>query len=154
MYRSQGNIWLRVKILSSQSCYLEFLYIFEKKFSIPFILIGSLRSLIIFYISHWGYFNLQRFSSILTLYLLHDQNGIQGEECHTLRSKTLKIKNLSTLAGILLLRGTMGYHFLLSSFFSRYWGTPNSTAGHLSIFFARLSSTCSLLFPRIIHIFA
>jgi len=29
----------------------------------------------------------------------------------------------------------MGYHFLLSLFFlSGYQGTPNSTAGHLSIF--------------------
>ena len=59
----------------------------------------------------------RKFSSILTLYVLPDQNRIQGEECHTLRSKTLEIKNLSTLAGTLLIRGTMGYHFLLSLFF-------------------------------------
>ena len=129
---------------------------FWKKFSIPFILIGSLRSLIIFYISHSCYFNLQKFSSILILHLLSDQNRIQGEEFHTLRSKTLEIKNLSS-TGILLIRGTMGYHFLLLSLFfflSGYRGTPNSTAGHLSIFSARLSSTCSFLFPRNILIFA
>ena len=140
MYRSQGNIWLRVEILSSfQSCYLEFLYISKKKFSIPFILIGSLMSLIIFCISHWGYFNLQKFSSILTLHLLSDQNGIRGGKCHTLRSKTLEIKILSTLTGILLIRGTMGYHFFffLSLFSGWYRGTPNSTAGHLYIFFLR-----------------
>ena len=77
---------------------------------------------------------LQKFSSILTLYLLPDQNRIQGEECHTLRSKTLEIQNLSTLTGILLIRGTMGYHFLFSLFFTGYRGTPNSTAEHLSIF--------------------
>ena len=51
------------------------------------------------------------------LHILPDQNGIQGEECHTLRSKTLEIKNLSTVAGILLIRGTMGYHFLSFRFF-------------------------------------
>jgi len=68
--------------------------------------------LLSFYISHSGCFNLQKFSSILTLHLLPGQNGIRGEECHTLRSKTLEIKNLSTLAGILLIRETMGYHFL------------------------------------------
>jgi len=30
MYRSQGNIWSKVEVLSSQSCYLEFLYIFKR----------------------------------------------------------------------------------------------------------------------------
>ena len=93
VYYNQGSIWLRVKILSSQSCHLEFLYIFERKLAYLLILIGSLRSLIIFYISHWGCFNLQKFSSLLTLYLLPDQNRIRGGECHTLRSKTLEIKN-------------------------------------------------------------
>ena len=63
-------------------------------------------------------------------------------------------KNLSTLAGILLIRGTMGYHFIFFFFLSGYRGTPNSTAGHLSIFSARLSSTCSFLFPQNILIFA
>ena len=99
----------------------------------------------------------KKISSILTLYLLPDQNGIRGEKCHTLRSNILKKKNLSTLTGILLIRGTMGYHFLsffLSFFSGGYRGTPNSTAGHLSIFSARLSSTCSFLFPRNILIFA
>ena len=147
MYLSQGNIWSRVEALSSQSCRLEFLYIW-KKFSIPFILIGSLRSLIIFYISHWGYFNLQKFSSILTLHLLPDQNGIRGEECHTLRSKTLEIKNLSTLAGILLIRGTMGYHFLsFSLFYQVDTEVPLILVPDTCLFlFARLSSTCSFYF--------
>ena len=40
MYCSQGSVSLRVKILSSQSCYLEFLYIFERKLAYLFILIG------------------------------------------------------------------------------------------------------------------
>ena len=98
---------------------------------------------------------MQKFLSILFLHLLRGQNGIRGEECHTLRSKTLEIKNLSTLTGILLIRGTIGYLFPFFSFFSGgYRGTPNSTAGHLSIFSAWLSSTCSFLFPRNIHIFA
>jgi len=97
----------------------------------------------------------KKFSSILTLHLLPDQNMVRGEKCHTLRSKTLEIKNLSALAGILLIRGTMGYHFLFISFFSGgYRGTPNSSAGHLSVFFGRLSSTCSFLFPRNFLIFA
>jgi len=42
---------------------------------------------------------------------------IRGEECHTLIPKTLEIKNLSTLTGILLIRGIMGYHFIIFPFF-------------------------------------
>ena len=116
---------------------------FWKKVSIPFYPHRfSQITHYLLYISHWGCFILQKFSSILTLHLLPDQNGIRGGECHTLRSKTLEIKNLSTLAGILLIRGTMGYHFLLSFLFfffsGGYRGTPNSTAGYLSIFFCEV----------------
>ena len=153
---SQGSIWLRVKILSSQSCYLEFLYNFERKLAYLFNLIGSLRSLIIFYISHWGCFNLQKFLSILSLHLLPDQNGIRGRECHTLRSKTLEIKTLSTLTSILLIRGTMGYHFLFFShfFLNGYRGIPNSTAGHLSIFLRGCRALAPFYFLKNIFIFA
>jgi len=115
MYRSQGNIWLRVEILSSQSCYLEFFCIFLKR-TLAYLYPHRFSQVThyLLYLTK-ACFNLQKFSSILTLHFLPDQNRIRGEECHTLRSKTLEIKNLSTLAGILLIRGTMGYHF--SSFF-------------------------------------
>jgi len=86
-------------------------------------------------------------------------NRIRGEECHTLRSKILKIKNLSTLTGILLIRGTMGYHFpsflFLFSFFHVDTEVPLILLPDTCPFFStRLSSTCSFLFPRNILIFA
>ena len=82
----------------------------------------------------------------LTLYILPGQNGIRGEECHTLRSRLLIFFwNLSSLAGIFLLEEPWAIYIYLSGCRS----TPNSTVGHLSIFSARLSDTCPFLFPQI-----
>ena len=154
VYHSQGSVWLRVKILSSQSCHLEFLYIFERKLAYLFILIGSLRSLIIFYIylTEVVLFCKNSQAYLLCIYCLIKTGSEEGNVI-LLDQRLWKLKSLSTLAGILLIRGTMGYHIYIY-FLSGYRGTPNSTAGHLSIFSARLSSTCSFLFPRNISIFA
>ena len=129
-----------------------FVYIFEKKLAYLFILIGSLRSLISFYIylTEAVLFCKNSQAYLLCIYCLIKTGSEEGNVI-VLDQRLWKLKTLSTLAGILLIRGTMGYHF----FSSGYRGTPNSTAGHLSIFFsARLSSTCSFLFPRNISIFA
>ena len=120
VYYSQGSKWLRVKILSSQSCHLEFLYIFERKLAYLFILIGSLRSLIIFYI----YISLRLFyfcknsqAFLLCIYCLIKTGSEEGNVI-LLDQRLWKLKTLSTLAGILLIRGTMGYHFFFSFFSS------------------------------------
>jgi len=67
--------------------------------------------------------------------------GSEEKNVILLDQRLWKLKSLSTLAGILLIRGTMGNYFLsflFSLFLSGYRGTPNSTTGHLSIFFCEV----------------
>jgi len=157
VYRIQGNIWSRVEVLSSNPVTWSFCiflkrnlaYLYPHRFS-------QITHLSFIYFTEAVLICRNSQAFLPCIYCLI-KNRIRGEECHTLRSKTLEIKNLSTLTGILLIRGTMGYHFLPSFlfFFQVDTEVPLILLPDTCPFFStRLSSTCSFLFPRNIHIFA
>ena len=162
VYCSQGNIWSEQRSFFLSTLSLEvFVYFWKENLAYLYPHRCSQNHSLSFIYLTWGCLVCNKFFSIHTLHLLPGQNGIQGEECHTLRSKTWKVKALSTLTGILLIRGTMGYHFLFIIFLSYLIFFQVDTEVPLILlpdtcpfFSARLSSTCSFLFPRNIHTFA
>ena len=136
-------------------CHLEFSYIFERK--LAYLLssqVLSHHSLSFIYLTEAILICKNSQAYLLYIYCLVKTGSEEGSVI-LLDQRLWKLKSLSTLTGILLIIGTMVYHFLfvLSFFLSGYQGIPNSTAGHLSFFSTRLSSTCSFLFPRNIFIF-
>jgi hypothetical protein len=134
---------VEVEILSSsQPCHLEFfIYFWIENLAYLYPHRGSqITHLSFVYLTEAVLICRNSQAYLLCIYCL-GQNGIRGEECHTLRSKTLKIKTCQLLLAYCLLEGPwaiiffLPYIFLSSHFFSGgYWGTPNSTSGHLSIF--------------------
>ena len=114
------------------------MYIFERKLAYLLILIGSLRSLIIFYLylTEAILFCKNSQAYLLCIYCLIKTESEEGNVI-LLDQRLWKLKTCQLLLAYCLLEGPWAI-ISFSLFLSGYQGTPNSTAGHLSIFFCEV----------------